>query len=233
MAEWPNEQVLYTYHLDNKKSFFYNFNMQAIPDKDLRKIKDMYYKKELSAPQISKKLGVCIDAVYYFMRKHILPRRNFSEQNKIRFERKKPSFKIKKNLTQNDEFLKIAGILLYWCEGSQWEKECQVDFANSNPKMILLFLKFLRKICGIDERKFRVLLYCYSNQNPKKLIKFWSDLSNIPKSQFTKPYIREDFRLEKSGKMKYGLVHIRYLDKKLLILLREWIEQYTNQILGR
>lgn len=207
--------------------------MQAIPDTNLEKVKGMYYQKQLSAPQISKKLRVCIDAVYYFMRKHNLQRRNLSEQNKIRFERKKPSFKIKKKLTRDEEFLKITGVLLYWCEGSQWEKECQVDFTNSNPKMILFFLKFLRKICGIDDQKLRVLLYCYSNQNPKQLIKFWSDLTNIPKNQFTKPYIRKDFKLEKVGKMKYGLVHIRYLDKKLLILLKNWIEQNINQMSGR
>ena len=34
-----------------------------------------------------------------------------------------------------------------------------------------------------------------------------------------------DSQVDKIGKMPYGLVHIRYADKKLLNLLRQWIEE--------
>ena len=117
--------------------------------------------------------------------------------------------------------------MLYWGEGSKWDGERVVDFANSNSEMIKIFLSFLRIICGIKEDKVRIYLYCYSNQFPDKLIDFWSKEINVPKSQFTKPYIRNDYNKNKTGKMKHGLIHIRYADKKLLNLIREWIKEYV------
>jgi len=92
-----------------------------------------------------------------------------------------------------------------------------------------MFLRFLREICGITEKKLRVYLYCYENQSPKNLISFWSKETKILKTQFTKPYVRKDFRLDKIDKMPYGLVHIRYADKKLRRLILSWIEEYKHQ----
>lgn len=128
-----------------------------------------------------------------------------------------------------DRELKAMGTMLYWAEGFQSNYADIVDFANSKPAMITLFLKFLRRICGIDESRLRVYLYCYSNQNVEGLINYWSKLTGIPKLQFTKPYVRQDFKVEKIGKMKHGLIHIRYYDKKLLELIKKWTEEYVKE----
>ena len=180
--------------------------------------------------RVAEALGVSIDALVYFMRKYDLKRRTTSENEKIKFSKKSATFKIKANLSEKERKLKNVAISLYWGEGYKSEKAHGVDFANSDPDMIKVFLNFLRKICGIDESKLRVYLYCYSNQKPKKLINFWSRLTEIPHSKFSKPYVRNDFCLEKSGKMKNGLIHIRYYDKKLLIQLLEWIESYKIRL---
>lgn len=92
--------------------------------------------------------------------------------------------------------------------------------------MVRVFLSFLRKICSIDESRLRVYLYCYSNQKLLNLIKYWSKVTKIPTSKFTKPYIRKDFQLSKIGKMEKGLIHVRYYDKKLLLEMMNWIEEY-------
>ncbi len=110
--------------------------------------------------------------------------------------------------------------MLYWGEGSKRAKYC-VDLANSDPNIVILFTIFLRKIYRVDENKFRVLLYCYPPHDPGELIDYWSTLTHIPKSSFTKPYIRKKSRLI-HDKMPKGLVHIRYYDKRLLqLILRE------------
>lgn len=59
---------------------------------------------------------------------------------------------------------------------------------------------------------------------------FWSKLLRIPKSHFTKPYARKNFDPTKIGKMKYGLLHIRYYDKKLLDLVRLWISEHVASL---
>lgn len=204
--------------------------MAAIKDNLLETIKRLYYKELLSMEDIGKRIGVPLDAVYYFMKRHNLKRRTFSDGNKIYFFKKKPSFKIKKNLCNSDRKLKTIGTMLYWAEGSKLGGKSEiVDFANSDPTMISIFTSFLKKICGINESKLRVLLYCYSNQNIGKLINFWSKLTKIPKSQFTKPYIRNDFKKNKENKMFYGLVHIRYGDKKLLLMINKWKDNLLKE----
>lgn len=202
--------------------------MGAIPAGALPNIKDLYYRQGLGVPKIAKKLGVSIDAVYYFMKRHNLTRRTFSEENALRFGRKKPSFKVRTPLTRSLEQLKTIGVMLYWAEGYQAASAQVVDLANSKPEMIALFLKFLRSVCGIKEQKLRAYLYCYSNQDAREVIRFWSKITRIPRARFTKPYVRQDFKKEKIGKMKYGLLHVRYYDKKLLELIRKWIAEYVE-----
>lgn len=192
-------------------------------------IQGLYYEEKLNAREIAEKLNISLDAVYYFMRSNGLKRRSYSEFNFVRFEKKPPSFKLRNNLSIKDKELKALGTMLYWAEGFQSDSADIVDFANSKPAMIALFLRFLRRICGVNESKLRVYLYCYSNQNLEYLINYWSKLTNLPKEQFTKPYIREDFKIEKAGKMKYGLIHIRYYDKKLLELIRKWTNEYVQK----
>ena len=202
--------------------------MATIDNKELNKIKE-YYKKGLSVREISDKIGVSMDAVFYFFRKNKIPRRSPAENNNLRFSKKLPSFKIKENLTVKEKELKTAGIMLYWGEGSKWDGEKIVDFANSDEKMIIVFLRFLREVCGIEEKKLRVYLYCYANQKPQELIKFWSKITRIPVKNFYKPYVKQDFKVAKSGKMKNGLIHIRYNDKKLLILIKKWINDFVDK----
>ncbi|MBI5306677.1 hypothetical protein HZB04_03795 [Candidatus Wolfebacteria bacterium] len=204
--------------------------MASIKKKSLRKIKQLYYQKQLSMKEIGDKIGVSWNAVYYFMRHYNLKRRTFSEDNQIRFLKKIPSFQVKQNFSKFDHRLKIIGTMLYWAEGAKASSgKKSIDFVNSDFQMINLFMIFLRKICGIDESKLRVLLYCYSNQNVNNLINFWSNLTKIPKSQFTKPYVRDDFKKDKENKMPYGLVHIRYGDKKLFLLINKWKDDFIRE----
>lgn len=181
--------------------------------------------------KISEDLKVSIDALVYFMRKYDLKRRTPSENEKIKFARKPLSFNIKTVLSFEEKELKIMGIMLYWGEGAksgEYGKNRCVDLANSDPKIILVFLHFLRRFCGVDEKRLRCLLYCYSDQNVGGLTRFWSKITRIPIKQFIKPYVRNDFRKD-GRKMKYGLIHIRYNDKKLLIKIENMIESYTNK----
>lgn len=176
---------------------------------------------------ISEKLGVSLDCVAYFMRKNNLKRRTLAEEQKMRFENKIPSFKYRK-INKNTERLKIIGAMLYWGEGYKGNDVSpakHVDFANSDPDMISLFIAFLRNTFVLNESKFRVLLYCYSDQDVENLIIFWSKRTKISKSQFIKPYIRNDFKID-GKKMKYGLIHIRYYDKKLLLEIKKMIDSY-------
>jgi hypothetical protein len=94
--------------------------------------------------------------------------------------------------------------------------------------MILVFLNFIRKIYQVSEEKLRILLYCYSDQDVKELTKYWSNLTKISEKQFSKPYVRDDFKIS-SRKMQHGLIHIRYSDKKLFLEIEKIISEFKRK----
>lgn len=191
-------------------------------------VRKLYYTDQLSMSQIASKLGVSLNTVVSFMRRNGLSRRSAKEANNNLFRQKTPSFKVRKISSVFEKELEIAGAMLYWAEGYKSKNANWVDLANSDPRMVSVFLNFLRVIYKVDERKFRVLLYCYADQDVLRLIIFWSRLTKIPKKQFIKPYVRKDFR-ESGRKMKYGMIHVRYIDKKLLLDIKSRIEKYVGR----
>ncbi|MBI4039387.1 hypothetical protein HY388_00990 [Candidatus Daviesbacteria bacterium] len=188
------------------------------------KVSNLYYKKGLSTREVGEMLDASVRQVIRFMEKNGLARRKSEESNLLKFLRQKPSFNLKSALTNKEEKLQIAGLMLYWGEGAK-TGQYTVDLANSNPLIIKLFVKMLREIYNISEERLRVLLYCYANQNVQRLISYWVKITGISQKQFSKPYVRQDFLEEKKNKMPHGLIHIRYNDKKLLTLIRSDIEK--------
>ncbi|MEK7093057.1 MAG: hypothetical protein AAB927_01070 [Patescibacteria group bacterium] len=124
--------------------------------------------------------------------------------------------------------LNAIGAMLYWAEGHKTSSAPGIDFANSDPRMLVLFMKFLRSRYHLDEKRLRVYIYCYANQPIDGLKEYWSKLLGIPRPQFTKPYVRENPTMN-ARQMPYGLVHIRYSDKKLLLDVLNLIESYRSK----
>lgn len=186
------------------------------------------YESGLSMREVAGKFGVTIDAVVYVLRKLEIPRRSAVEANKIVFQKRPLSFTIRTKHTSKQITLEALGAMLYWAEGYKTKSASGIDFANSDVAMVTLFMNFLRSRYVLDEKRLRPMIYCYSNQEPDALRKFWSDTLRIPVTQFTKPYVRTDYR--KHGRiMPYGLLHIRYSDKKLLHDVLSLIESYKAQ----
>lgn len=86
------------------------------------------------------------------------------------------------------EFL-IAGLFLYWAEGSK-TKTFAIGLTNTNPNMLILFIRWL-EFFDIPKTKLKIHLHLYSDMNIKKQINFWSKTLDIPISQFRKPYIKK------------------------------------------
>ncbi len=181
------------------------------------------YESGFPMTRIAKHYNVTLDTVTYAMRKGKIPRRNMKEVQALRFKQKIPSFTINKPKTQAEKNIITTGVALYWAEGYKTNRAKGIDFANSDPSMILVFMKFLRTCYELDESRLRASLYAYSDQNINELTDYWSNVTAIQKSQFIKPYIRTDFKIY-GRKMKYGLVHVRYNDKKLLFDIMGRIE---------
>jgi len=196
---------------------------------NIGEVRQLYYREGLSAREVGERLGKSVWQVIKFMRKNQIPRRQASETQRIQFQKRPLSYQKKQRLSQLEYRLHEAGLMLYWAEGVK-SGQSTVDLANSDQRMIVLFLRVLREIYRVNEGRLRVLLYCYQNQDVSRLIRFWSGLLNIPKHQFIKPYVRRDFDLNKTNRMPHGLVHIRYNDKRLYSQILEDIDIIVSDL---
>ena len=188
------------------------------------------YRSGLSAQQVADYFNVSIHASYYTLRKLKIPRRSAQETNRIRFDAKPLSYELKTGLTKSEEQLKIAAIMLYWAEGYKVGKGT-VDFANSDPDMVVIFWKFLSEICRVDKKRVRLHLYAYEGQNTESLMRFWCKLLKLPRHHFGKPYVKKAAEHGPRGpRMIHGLVHIRYSDKKLFEQIIGWIDEYRGEM---
>jgi len=151
---------------------------------------------------------------------------NESVKKRIANEDKKILVSVKNSinrctLLKND--LKVVCALLYWCEGGKTGK-ARLTFINSDPKLIKYFIDTFRKAFDIDEHRFSALIHLHEYHNIKKQTKFWSEITGIPRAQFTRPYNKP--HTGKRVKENYqGCVSIRYYGKKIaqemLFLIKE------------
>jgi hypothetical protein len=82
--------------------------------------------------------------------------------------------------------LLVLGLALYAAEGSKTPGG--LKFANTDPRMIAVFVAWLRRFFQIDETRLRMRLYLHEGLDADTATAFWSDLTGIPVGQFTKPY---------------------------------------------
>jgi hypothetical protein len=82
--------------------------------------------------------------------------------------------------------LLIAGIALYAGEGTK--ADGSVGFANSDPRMVRLFMLWLRTFFQVDESRLRFSLYLHQGLDLNAANAHWSLVTGIPLAQFLKPY---------------------------------------------
>jgi transcriptional regulator with XRE-family HTH domain len=165
------------------------------------------YARDLTGPAIASRLNISVKQVYDSLRRQGIPRKSLLERNRQRFLEKPLSFVFKEEYSLEERDLLVAGLMLYYGEGTKTGNT--VDFANSDPMLLLVFLKFLRIICSIDTKKLRFYLYCFSDQDSESSITFWCSHLGVQRRQFTKPYVRSTLNKGKRT-MKNGVSHIRY-----------------------
>lgn len=132
----------------------------------------------------------------------------------------------------------ISGVSLYWAEGykkgafgSKWKG---VDFANSDPEIIKVMMKFFRKLCGVRNEKYRIQLMVHDNMSAKKALNFWSVLTKIPKRQFMKIsriVSKSSKRKRSPNSLIYGTIHIRIADVKLFFRIIGWIDGLKEKLI--
>jgi len=127
--------------------------------------------------------------------------------------------------------LKLFLAALYWAEGAKNDRVSGAIFVNTDPKLCQLYITLLRKCYNIDESKFRIRLHLHYYHKIKQTRKFWSELLQVPESQFGKIYIKSRSKTKKFRKNFVGICFIRYADSDIRREFLEISRQFSNTML--
>lgn len=145
-------------------------------------------------------------------------------------EIRKKAWNLVGKLNERDFF--IAGIALYWAEG--FKKDKMLGFSNTDPKMIMFFLKWIKNCMKIENSfiKMRVVLNESHKYRINDIQDHWSNLTTIPLSNFYKPtYQKVIWKKEYENPENYfGVLRIRILKSTdLLKKVMGLIDGLANQ----
>ncbi len=122
-------------------------------------LEDLYQSKFLSVQKIADSLMVSRASVNKSLIQHQITLRTKSETAYLQHGKK---FEIKKQLNQEETILYGIGLGLYWGEGNKVD-EYSVQLGNTDPSIILTFVKFLRVICGVSNSDIRYGLQIFND----------------------------------------------------------------------
>ena len=83
----------------------------------------------------------------------------------------------------------LIGVALYWAEGHKERiKSERVQFSNSDPNMIKLFLEWLERCCKIHKKDiyFRIFLHKTAKDRLNEVQKHWLRVTGFPPRNFQK-----------------------------------------------
>jgi transcriptional regulator with XRE-family HTH domain len=87
----------------------------------------------------------------------------------------------------------IAGAIAYWCEGAKNKPYRRLDnevaFINSDPKMILLFLRFLA-VVGVERGRVYCRVSIHESADVGAAVRFWQRVTEVPAGQFKRPTLK-------------------------------------------
>lgn len=76
----------------------------------------------------------------------------------------------------------VAGVVAYWAEGAKnkpWRTGARVSFLNSDPAMILLFLRWLA-LLGVGAERLQFRLNIHESADVGAAEQFWAEVVGVP-----------------------------------------------------
>ena len=127
----------------------------------------------------------------------------------------------------------LAGIILYWAEGTRLNKKYrkyQLALTNSDSKLISFYCKFLKAYFkDIAIKDWRAELFLYPDIKPREAVSYWSRVLRIPSRQFIKSQILSSNNAQ-DKKLKFGTCCVYINSKDACLTMQTWIESVSKDM---
>lgn len=122
----------------------------------------------------------------------------------------------------------ITGIALYWAEGFKNKHEHRLGFCNSDPEMIIFYIKWLKLAFKINETDLIARLTLNESYKEKSsgIEAYWLEITKIPRSQFGKTFFQKTkWKKQFSDDNYHGVLRIHVKESlDSLLLMKGWIQ---------
>lgn len=116
----------------------------------------------------------------------------------------------------------ISGISIYWGEGDSKLSNGNLRISNTDPKMIIVFLRFLRETLTIANEKIRIGIILYPDLDEGDCLDFWQKETRVPRCQFHKTqFITGRHPTKRSER---GICMVSVCDRMIKEKVGTWIE---------
>lgn len=136
---------------------------------------------------------------------------------RVREARYKANYKIAQDTLQNlpmtsRDMAKTICAILFWAEGNK--NFSHIRFTNSDPIMVVTFLKYFRHAYDIDEAKLRACIHLHEYHDTIKTHAYWSEITGIPLRKFRKAYLKPHTGIRKKAHYE-GCITIYYFNSSI------------------
>jgi len=189
---------------------------------------ELYYEQGLSMAEIAEQLGCSVNKVVYWMNKHGIERRSLSEAIYRWHNRDDDPFDIHEPESDEERALFQLGVGLYIGEGAK-RGRYQVSLSNTDPRVIRLFLRFLREICGVSERRIFAWINIFDDVDLEEAQTYWEEVTWLPRPQFYRSFVRPRRGGTYRNISRYGTIKVGVSNTELYDIVQEWCEEYLEE----
>lgn len=94
----------------------------------------------------------------------------------------------------SDRELMLIGAVAYWCEGAKekpWHHSTiSLQFINSDPRLILLFLRYV-EILGAEPARLTYRLSIHESADIPAATEWWAEVVGVPPGYFRRPILKK------------------------------------------
>jgi hypothetical protein len=182
-------------------------------------LETLYFKEGKSMQDIALLLKCSLHKVAYWINKHEIKTRSWSEATYLKRNPHGDPFKFRMPKDKNEERLFGLGLGLYWGEGTKADRN-SIRLGNTDPELLNKFINFLTKFFTINRRDLKFGLQIFSDIDPEEAMDFWIKGIRIRRTQINKPTITRSGSIGTYRKKSlYGVMTVYYHNKKARDLL--------------
>jgi hypothetical protein len=123
--------------------------------------------------------------------------------------------------------LHLAGCMLYWAEGAKARN--RLYFANSDPNMHCLFMRFLREEMHVRDSEIVVYIHCHTDDPEKmqQLSDYWLQLLKLPRSCHRKTLTKKGSQIQHSV-LEHGVCGVGVYKSEVVQHIFGAIQEYAG-----